>query len=126
MVGHMWFLSLLVLAAMIFTIVDIVLRDNGEVKHLPKIAWLVLVILVPLIGIVLWFAIGRDRPERVPRPRPHPTTTSRPAAHPASTATRDVRTTEQQLADLEREIEEERLRAEIARKRAEKDHPDDS
>jgi hypothetical protein len=30
---------------------------------------------------------------------------------------RDARSTEQQLADLEREIEEERLRAELARRR---------
>jgi len=33
---------------------------------------------------------------------------------------RDPRSTEQQLADLEREIEEERLRAEIARRRQER------
>lgn len=121
----MWFLSLLLLAAMVFAIVDIVLRDNAEIKHLPKVAWLFLVILVPLLGTVLWFTLGRDVPQRLSRPRPtrvsRPAGVSRPAAPPAPSRGRDVRTTEQQLADLEREIEEDRLRAEIARKRAERD-----
>ncbi|HKT56787.1 MAG TPA: PLD nuclease N-terminal domain-containing protein [Microbacterium sp.] len=121
----MWFLSLLLLAAMVFAIVDIVLRDNAEIKHLPKVAWLFLVILVPLLGTVLWFTLGRDVPQRLSRPRPtlvsRPAGVSRPAAPPAPSQGRDVRTTEQQLADLEREIEEDRLRAEIARKRAERD-----
>ena len=130
MVGHMWFLSLLVLAAEIFAIVDIVLRDNAEIRHLPKVAWLFLVILLPLLGTILWFTVGRDRPPQVPIPRP--TTGSRrtappaPSAPPAPAAGRDTRTTEQQLADLEREIAAERLRAEIARKRAERDRPADS
>ena len=121
----MWFLSLLLLAAMVFAIVDIVLRDNAEIKHLPKVAWLFLVILVPLLGTVLWFTLGRDVPQRLSRPRPtcvsRPAGVSRPAAPPAPSRGRDVRTTEQRLADLEREIEEDRLRAEIARKRAERD-----
>jgi hypothetical protein len=48
---------------------------------------------------------------------------SAPAAPPAQRAGAggDPRSTEQQLADLEREIEEDRLRAEIARKQAQKD-----
>jgi hypothetical protein len=104
--------SLLMLAAMVFAVVDIVLRDDGQIKHMPKLVWLLLVILLPLVGVVLWFAIGREYPERAPR-------ASRPAhraAAPAPAPMHDTRTTEQQLADLEREIEEERLRAELRRR----------
>jgi hypothetical protein len=104
--------SLLMLAATVFAVVDIVLRDDGQIKHMPKLVWLLLVILLPLVGVVLWFAIGREYPERAPRaPRP-----AHRDAPPAPAPMRDVRTTEQQLADLEREIEEERLRAELRRR----------
>lgn len=108
--------SLLVLAAMVFAIVDIILRDESQVKHLPKMMWLILVILIPLLGTILWFALGREYPERqAPRP---PQFAPWAAAPPA--APRETRSTEQQLADLEREIEEERLRAELARRSSER------
>ncbi|KHK98998.1 hypothetical protein LK09_06000 [Microbacterium mangrovi] len=113
----MWILSLLILAATIFAIVDIVLRDEDAIKHLPKIAWLFLVILIPVLGTILWFTLGREWPERAPRPQPRPA--SAPVVPPAARAgaAGDPRSTEQQLADLEREIEEDRLRAELARRR---------
>lgn len=109
--------SLLVLVGMVFAVVDLILRDESQVRHLPKMVWLFLVILLPLLGTILWFAIGREYPERqAPRPPQFAPWASEPA--PPAAAPRDTRTTEQQLADLEREIEEDRLRAEIARRRA--------
>ena len=114
--------SLLLLAAMIFAIVDIITRDNWQVKHLPKAVWLILVILLPLIGTVLWFAIGREYPARESRPaRPQFAPWAADPPPPPPQRPRDPRSTEQQLADLEKEIEVERLRAEVARRRAEKD-----
>ncbi|WP_029144643.1 PLDc N-terminal domain-containing protein [Microbacterium luticocti] len=109
--------SLLVVAATVFAVVDIITRDEGQVRHMPKVVWLLLVILLPLLGVVLWFTIGReyperDRPVRSPRGYADP-----PPAPSAPMPPRDTRTTEQQLADLEREIEQERRRAE-ARRRA--------
>lgn len=111
--------SLLTLALTVFALIDIITRDNSQVKHMPKMVWLLLVILIPLLGSILWFAIGREYPERSAAPRPPqfaPWATEPPA--PAPAAPRDQRSTEQQLADLEREIEEDRLRAELARRRA--------
>ena len=112
--------SLLVLVGMVFAVVDIILRDDSQVRHLPKIVWLFLVILLPLLGTILWFTIGRERAERraprAPRaPQFVPWAADPPAPAPMQ---RDTRSTEQQLADLEREIEAERLRAEIARRKA--------
>jgi len=114
----------LVLAAMVFAVVDIILRDESQVRHMPKALWLMLVILVPLVGVVLWFVLGRERSEstgsavrmpRVPRAaRSQPPAQAQPPLRP-----RDTRSTEQQLADLEREIEQERLRA--AQRRAQQD-----
>ncbi|WP_439592124.1 PLDc N-terminal domain-containing protein [Microbacterium sp.] len=111
-------LSLLVIGVMVFSLVDIIRRDDFQVKHLPKTFWIIIVILLPLIGSVLWFTLGRVYPEDGPRmPRPPRTATTAPA--PAPTYARDTRSTEQQLADLEREIEEDRLRDELRRRQRE-------
>jgi len=114
--------SLLVIALMIGALIDIITRDSTLVKHLPKLAWIVIVILLPLVGSVLWFAIGREYGDsgiQIPRmrraERPAAPTDVRPAPP------RDTRTTEQQIADLDREIEEWRLRQEIEKRRDEGD-----
>jgi len=110
-------ISLLVIALMIGALIDIITRDDSQVRFLPKLAWIVIVILLPLIGSILWFAIGREYAEsgirmpRMPRRAQHPTPPAAPA-HPV-----DTRTTEQQIADLDREIEEWRLRAEIEKRK---------
>lgn len=117
------FFALLIGAAMVVAIVDIILRDQSQVRHLPKTMWLILVILMPLLGSILWFALGREWPERqaAPRTPPFAPWASAPPAPP--TVRREQRSTEQQLADLEREIEEDRLRAELARRRQQQGEP---
>lgn len=117
------FVSLLILALMIGALVDVITRDQSQVKHLPKMMWVILVVLIPLIGSILWFALGREYGEggvslpRMPR-REARTNAPRPAAaHWAPPV--DARTTEQQIADLDREIEEWRLREEIAKRKRE-------
>lgn len=115
-----YLIPLLVLALMVFALVDIIRRDDSQVKHMPKFVWLLLVILLPFIGSVLWFGIGREYPEggiRLGRPPQQRATRQEPVVPPAPV---DTRTTEQQLADLEREITEEKLREEIARRKQER------
>lgn len=73
-------LSVAVLAATIFTLANIITRDDGQVRYLPKIFWIIIVIVVPIIGMVLWWTVGRDRGESavfvpsrsVPTPRAAP------------------------------------------------------
>lgn len=108
---------LLVIALMIGALVDIITRDDSQVRFLPKMAWIVIVILLPLIGSILWFAIGREYaeagisiPRRVRRVQ-HPS----PPAAPAPPV--DTRTTEEQIADLDREIEEWKLREELEKRK---------
>ncbi|MFT4158044.1 MAG: PLDc N-terminal domain-containing protein [Microbacterium sp.] len=109
--------SFLVIALMIGALIDIITRDDSQVRFLPKMAWIIIVILLPLIGSVLWFTIGREyaasgiRMPRMPRRAQHPT------PPPAPSRPVDTRTTEQQIADLDREIEEWRLREEIAKRK---------
>ncbi|KYJ97632.1 PLDc N-terminal domain-containing protein [Microbacterium sp. CH1] len=115
--------SLLVIALMIGALIDIITRDDSQVKHLPKMVWIIIVILLPLIGSALWFALGREYGEGgVPLPRmrraERPATPTTTVARPAPPV--DVRSTEQQIADLDREIEEWRLREEIEKRRRER------
>lgn len=45
----------------VFSAVDIALIDRSRVRTLPKAVWIVLVIVLPIVGGVLWFAVGRIR-----------------------------------------------------------------
>lgn len=111
-----YILSLITLAVMIYALIDIITRRDDQVKYLPKMVWLIVVILLPFIGSVLWFALGREYENSgVMARRMRRTADAGGWAPPAMPA--DTRSTEQQLADLEREIEEERLREEIAKRR---------
>ncbi len=115
--------SILTIALFVVTLVDIIRRDDAQVRYLPRLVWIIIVILLPLIGSALWWGLGReyDAPLtlRFPRRRtrsapPAPHTPAQPVA-PVNDD--DARSTEQQMADLDREIEEWRLREEIARRR---------
>jgi hypothetical protein len=45
----------------IYCIVDVITTDDAIVRHLPKIVWLLIVVLVPDIGSLLWLGLGRPR-----------------------------------------------------------------
>ena len=52
---------LLGLAVYIWFIVDVLRTSGSTVRTLPKFVWLLIVILIPLIGGVLWLLGGRPR-----------------------------------------------------------------
>ncbi|SKB03205.1 Phospholipase_D-nuclease N-terminal [Agreia bicolorata] len=99
-------MTVVLFALMIGALVDIILRRDDQVKHLPKIVWVLLVVFLPLIGSILWFVIGREYSQPVnlggfgdPRRR------EKAAGSISSAQTVRVKTTEEELADLDREIE---------------------
>jgi len=112
------------LAIFIASLVDIIRIPDDRVRYLPKMVWIIVVILLPFIGSVLWWVIGREYesnpvmgfPQKVQQTAPQ-----RPQPQPQRPQPPAFRTTEQQLADLEREEYEEKLRQEIARRRQERD-----
>ena len=112
-------LTLVTIALMVFALVDIIHRDDAQVRYMPKFVWMLLVVLLPFLGSVLWFALGREYPQsgiRLGRPLRRDTADAPAAPEPVV----DHRTTEQQIADLDREIEEWRLRQEIEKRRRER------
>ncbi|RLQ86488.1 PLD nuclease N-terminal domain-containing protein [Mycetocola zhadangensis] len=104
----------LVISAVSFVLVigaliDIITRQDTQVKHLPKIVWVMLVVFLPLIGSILWFVLGREyTTEHSDRSMARPRARGRqhqPQHDQFATTSTSIRSTEEQLADLEREIE---------------------
>ncbi|NYD67358.1 PLDc N-terminal domain-containing protein [Agromyces atrinae] len=63
---------ILIVAAVIFTVyavVDCAFFDRGRIRALPQWVWILLILLLPILGAALWFAIGRGRkPKQGARP----------------------------------------------------------
>lgn len=53
-------LGVVAVAFYVFSIVDCALFDRTRVRTLPKTAW-VFIVLLPIIGGLLWFVFGRAR-----------------------------------------------------------------
>lgn len=52
---------------LVFCLVDAILAANAAVRNLPKWAWILLIILVPIAGPIAWLLVGRPRASRQPQ-----------------------------------------------------------
>ena len=65
--------AVLTLALTIYCLVDAIQTDDASVRGLPKVAWLILILLFPLVGPAAWLIAGRPpKGPRVLRQRPRP------------------------------------------------------
>ncbi|MGG5259139.1 PLD nuclease N-terminal domain-containing protein [Phycicoccus avicenniae] len=55
------------LALTVYCLIDCLQSDESSIRNLPKIAWVLLVLLFPIVGPVAWLVAGR--PERGARSR---------------------------------------------------------
>ena len=118
-------ISAVTFLVLLAALIDIITRTDDQVKHLPKLFWVVLVILLPFLGSILWFTVGREwggsgenvsfgdrrRWDRSAEAAPVRTRTA-----PVTTASshREL-STEEQLAALDREAEYYEKQARIRR-----------
>jgi hypothetical protein len=51
--------TVVVFAVWIFTLADVAQSPGQRVRNLPKVAWVVLVLLFPVLGSAAWFVCGR-------------------------------------------------------------------
>ena len=58
------FVGFLVLAVWIYCLVDVISRSDGEIRNLPKLWWILLVLFFPLAGSVAYLVAGRPRGTR--------------------------------------------------------------
>ncbi|MET4094007.1 PLD nuclease N-terminal domain-containing protein [Arthrobacter sp. UYCu712] len=50
-----------VLVVFVYGLVDVIRTDARQTKGISKPAWIVVQIVLPVIGAILWFLIGRPR-----------------------------------------------------------------
>lgn len=61
-------ITVIAVAFMVYALVDCAMTDRRRVRGLRKPLWLLVVLLVPVIGGVLWFTVGRGgKPKAVAR-----------------------------------------------------------
>jgi hypothetical protein len=107
--------GLLVVGLLLFwlwAIYDVVTTDVSRIRNLPKIMWVLVVVLLGWLGIgpLLWVFLGR--PARTSGAATHPQAQRRPrrlAAAPEPEAPRDVAqrvVTDRRSAELDRMLEE--------------------
>jgi hypothetical protein len=72
--------GILLLALWVYCIFDVVSTDESLMRNMPKVLWLVVVILLPTVGAVAWLLLGRPIGAGL---RPGDTTPHRPAPRPA-------------------------------------------
>lgn len=99
-------ISVLTLALMFGALADIITINESKMKHLPKLVWIIIVILLPLIGSILWFLVGREyAPRSVQRPVQRQYRTESTLRSPRDSGIiLGPKNTEAELAALDREI----------------------
>jgi hypothetical protein len=54
-------LGVVVVILTIYTVVDCALFDRSRIRGLPRWAWILIIVFIPVIGPILWLLIGRGR-----------------------------------------------------------------
>ncbi|GAA1221250.1 PLDc N-terminal domain-containing protein [Rhodoglobus aureus] len=62
-------LAFALVAVDVFAVVDVILIDRSRVRAMPKVLWVLVILLLPVIGVVLWFMLGKARSAGVGRTR---------------------------------------------------------
>jgi hypothetical protein len=56
--------GIVLLALWLFCLVDVILTADHACRNLPKMLWLVVVLILPDVGSVLWLILGRPQGAR--------------------------------------------------------------
>jgi len=87
------FFGLVILALWVYCIFDVISTEQSRIQNLPKLVWLLIVVLIPPIGPIAWLLLGRPRGAGLkvgsgelrtsaPPPPAEPTVTERPPPDP--------------------------------------------
>jgi len=65
---------LVVLGVTIYALIECIQTPDDEVRNLPKIVWVILILLFDIVGSIAWFVAGRSqtRPGSIQRGRTGP------------------------------------------------------
>jgi len=116
--------GLIVLALSIFCVFDVIGSRDGEIRNLPKITWLFIVLLFPLVGSIAWLVAGRPETGAAVRSRHERSVPDFPEYdRPGRAAATDPSKDEEFLRQVRARAEEQRRRYEEQRRR-EQQEPD--
>ena len=99
--------AVVIILITVIVLVDVITKDDSQIRNLPKIAWVIIVLLFPIVGSLVWLLAGRTWPD-MPSFAP-----------PASSTPTTARSTEDELAALDAEIAFHEKQARVARLEAE-------
>lgn len=117
-------LALLFVALWLFCIIDVITTPEGTCRNLPKMVWLLIVIILADIGAIAWLIAGRPWAGRSSElPYKGNRGIDRPAATPVRRTNPDD--DEEFLAQLKARAEEQRRRAREAQERERGSSDDD-
>jgi hypothetical protein len=117
--------SVIVFAVWIYTLVDVVTTPTNAVRNLPKPAWVILVLLFPVLGTAGWFILGR--PETAARRSAHERATPEFPEYdrPGRAAAADPAKDEEFLRQLRERAEEQRRRYEQSKRPKPEQQPEE-
>jgi len=59
--------GVIALAFIIYAVIDCALAYRDRVRALPKPLWILLILVLPIIGAILWFTLGKERRRSIPQ-----------------------------------------------------------
>lgn len=119
-------LSLISLGVWIYFLFDVITTDAQLCRNLPKTAWVLIVLLLPKIGVLLWCLAGRPRVRARVGPPP-PTGPFPEYDRPGRARAADPKEDEEFLRRCRERAEEQRRRAREAQEQQpdpEQEHPE--
>ena len=45
----------------VYAVIDCAMTDHSRARGIPKALWVLVILLIPIIGAILWFVLGKDR-----------------------------------------------------------------
>ena len=103
------FLGLCELVLLVYCVLNVITTPESEVRNLPKLLWLALVVFLPIVGGIAWLVAGR--PQGPPRSLPYKGNLGRPVEpRPTRRAAGSPDDDEEFLRQLRARAEEQRRR----------------
>jgi hypothetical protein len=114
------------LCLLVYCVLNIVTTPESEIRNLPKLVWLILVVVLPLVGGIAWLVGGRPMAAQRPGGLPYKGNTGRFPEYerPGRAVAQNPDDDEAFLRGLRERAEEQRRRAADAKSEAESEAED--
>ncbi len=45
----------------VYAVIDCAMTDHRRARGIPKLLWILVILVIPIVGAILWFILGKDR-----------------------------------------------------------------